>query len=259
MISVISPAKSLDYESQLPTQKFSQPEFLDQSNQLIEQLRKLAPQDISSLMHLSDKLSVLNFDRYQNFSTPFNSDNARQALLAFKGDVYQGLDAQSFSEGDFEFAQKHLRMLSGLYGILKPLDLMQPYRLEMGTKFVNQKGKDLYEFWGTTLNKTIQNELSNHQQPVLINLASNEYFKSLQTKDFPYRIINVDFKDWKNDKYKIISFFAKKARGLMSRYIIQNRIDTPEGLTQFNLDGYYFDPQSSSDDHLIFLRDEKPA
>ena len=259
MITVISPAKSLDFESPLKTKQKSQPKFLDQSQQLIEELKGLAPQDIAELMKLSDKLAVLNFDRFQQFSTPFDLNNARQAILAFKGDVYQGLDADSFSGDDFKYAQKHLRILSGLYGVLKPLDLIQPYRLEMGTRFENSKGKNLYEFWDMTLNQHIQSELKKHDNPVLINLASNEYFKALKAKQLPVRIITPTFKDWKNGQYKMISFFAKRARGLMSRFIIQNQIDSPEALKDFNLDGYYFDKKSSTEDDLVFLRDEVPA
>ncbi|WP_196140410.1 peroxide stress protein YaaA [Aliikangiella sp. G2MR2-5] len=256
MITVISPAKSLDYESPLATKQKSQPRFLEQSQELIDQLQELAPQDIASLMKLSDKLAVLNYDRFQEFSTPFTPENARQALLAFKGDVYVGLEAATFSADDFKYAQKHLRILSGLYGILRPLDLMQPYRLEMGTKFANNGGKNLYEFWGNRLNESLQKELKAQENPVLVNLASNEYFKAVKAKTLPYRIVTPNFKDYKNGQYKMISFFAKKARGLMSRFIIQNQIDHPEGIKDFNLEGYYFDKKSSTEDDWIFLRDE---
>jgi len=259
MITVISPAKSLDFEGPLATKQKSQPKFLEQSQLLVDQLKTLAPQEIASLMKLSDKLATLNFDRFQAFHPPFTPNNARQAVLAFRGDVYQGLDADSLSSDDFKYAQKHLRILSGLYGVLKPLDLIQAYRLEMGTRFENNAGKNLYQFWGNTLNQFLQQELKKQQQPILINLASNEYFKAVKAKDLPYRIITPNFKDLKNGQYKMISFFAKRARGLMTRFIIQNQIDQPEALKDFNLDGYYFDPQSSTDDELIFLRDEVPA
>ena len=255
MITVISPAKSLDFEGPLATKQKSQPKYLEESQQLVKQLRKLAPQDIASLMKLSDKLATLNFDRYQSFKPPFTLDNARQALLAFRGDVYQGLDADTLSSDDFKYAQKHLRILSGLYGILKPLDLIQPYRLEMGTKFQNKAGKNLYEFWGNTLNEHLQKELKKQEQPVIINLASNEYFKALKEKQMPFRIITPSFKDFKNGEYKMLSFFAKKARGMMTRFIIQNQVDHPEGLKDFNSDGYYFDKKSSTEDKLMFLRD----
>ena len=259
MLTVISPAKSLDFESPLATKRKTQPQFLEQSQALIDELKGLAPQDIASLMKLSDKLAVLNYDRFQEFNTPFTPANARQALLAFRGDVYLGLDADTLSNDDFQFAQKHLRILSGLYGVLRPLDLIQPYRLEMGTKFENKVGKNLYAFWGEQLNLHIQKELKKHEQPVLINLASNEYFKAIKAKQLPYRIVTANFKDLKNGQYKMISFFAKKARGLMSRFIIQNQIDHPEGLKDFNLAGYYFDKKSSTEDDLVFLRDEVPA
>lgn len=258
MITVISPAKSLDFEGPLATKQKSQPRFLDQSQQLIDQLKELAPQDIASLMKLSDKLATLNFDRYQEFSQPFTPDNARQAVLAFRGDVYQGLDADTLSSAEFKYAQKHLRILSGLYGVLKPLDLIQPYRLEMGTKFENNSGKNLYEFWGDSLNQSLAKELSRQQESVLVNIASNEYFKAVKAKSLDYRIITPTFKDWKNGQYKMISFFAKKARGLMARYIIQNQVDQTEGLKDFNLEGYYFDKKSSSENDFVFLRDEKP-
>lgn len=254
MITVISPAKSLDFEGPLATKQKTQPKFIKESEELAKQLKKLAPQDIASLMKLSDKLATLNFDRFQAFKPPFTPENARQAVLAFRGDVYQGLDADTLSSDDFKFAQKHLRILSGLYGILKPLDLIQPYRLEMGTKFENNAGKNLYEFWGTSLNEHLQKELKKQEQPVIVNLASNEYFKAVKEKQMPYRIITPVFKDYKNGQYKILSFFAKKARGLMTRYIIQNQIDSPEELKNFNSDGYKFDKKSSTDDSLVFLR-----
>jgi len=259
MITVISPAKSLDFEAPLATKQKSQPKFIAQSERLIEQLKELAPQDIATLMKLSEKLALLNFDRFQSFSTPFTSSNARQAVLAFRGDVYQGLDADSFSGDDFKFAQKHLRILSGLYGVLKPLDLIQAYRLEMGTRFKNTAGKNLYDFWGENLNSHFQKELKKQEQSVLINLASNEYFKAVKAKQLPFRIITPHFKDFKNGQYKMISFYAKRARGLMSRFIIQNRIEHPEGLKDFDLQGYYFDQKSSTENDWFFLRDNVPA
>ena len=255
MITVISPAKSLDFEGPLATKQKSQPKFLEQSQTLIDQLQALAPQDIASLMKLSDKLAVLNFDRFQQFETPFTTKNARPAVLAFRGDVYQGLDADSFSSDDFKYAQQHLRILSGLYGLLKPLDLIQPYRLEMGTRFKNSQGSNLYQFWGDKLNNELSKALTRQEQPVLINLASNEYFKAVKAKQLNYRIITPAFKDYKNGEYKMISFFAKKARGLMTRYMVQNRIDHPEGLKDFNLDGYSFDKKSSTESDWVFLRD----
>ncbi len=254
MLTVISPAKTLDYDTPPTTARHSQPEWLDQSQLLIDELRTHSVQDVAGLMKLSDKLASLNVARYESWSRPFTPDNAKQALLAFKGDVYIGLDAESLSDEDLDFAQAHLRMLSGLYGLLKPLDLMQPYRLEMGTKLGNSRGKDLYAFWGERLTEALNAELTG-EEPVLVNLASNEYFKSIRPKQLHARLITPVFKDWKNGQYKIISFYAKKARGLMARYIIQNRIDQPEQLKAFDLEGYRFDAESSKDDTWVFIRD----
>lgn len=255
MLMIISPAKTLDYESPLATETHTQPDFLDDACELIDQLKELEPHQISNLMSISDKLGQLNAERFQSWCTPFTADNARQAVLAFKGDVYTGLNAESFSEEDFAFAQNHLCILSGLYGLLKPLDLMQPYRLEMGTRFGNTRGKDLYAFWGTRITEALNHRLANDDK-VLVNLASNEYFKSVQKKQLAARLITPQFKDWKNGQYKIISFYAKKARGLMCRYAIQNRITQAEDLKGFNLDGYYFSEDQSDSNNWIFLRDE---
>jgi cytoplasmic iron level regulating protein YaaA (DUF328/UPF0246 family) len=254
MLTVISPAKSLNFESPIPSTKTTKPRFLQQSQQIIDQIKSLAPQDIASLMNLSDKLAVLNYDRFQAFKTPFTKKNARASVFAFRGDVYLGLDADSLSEDDLEFSQGHLRILSGLYGVLRPLDIMQAYRLEMGTKFENAAGKNLYDFWGESLNQSIQKELDKSDSQVLVNLASNEYFKAVKAKSLSHKIITPVFKDFKNGQYKVISFFAKRARGMMSRYIIQNRIDQPEDLKGFNLDGYKISKKLSSDKEFIFTR-----
>ena len=256
MLMIISPAKTLDYESPLATETYTQPDYLDDACELIDQLKDLEPHQVSNLMSISDKLGQLNAERFRTWHTPFTPDNARQAILAFKGDVYTGLDAESFSEDDFAFAQQHLRMLSGLYGLLKPLDLMQPYRLEMGTKFENKRGKDLYAFWGSKLTKAL-NELLAADDKVLVNLASNEYFKSVQKKDIDGRLVTPQFKDWKNGQYKMISFYAKKARGLMCRYAIQNRITQADDLKGFNREGYYFSEEQSDNNNWVFLRDEQ--
>jgi len=256
MLMVISPAKTLDYESPLATQTYTQPEFLDDACELVDQLKALEPHQISNLMSISDKLGQLNADRFRTWHTPFTPENARQAILAFKGDVYTGLAAESFSEDDFQFAQEHLRMLSGLYGVLKPLDLMQPYRLEMGTRFENHRGKDLYAFWGSRITDEINRLLAN-DDGVLVNLASNEYFKSIRKKELEGRLITPQFKDWKNGQYKMISFYAKKARGLMCRYAIQNRITQADDLKGFDLDGYYFSEDQSNGDNWVFLRNEQ--
>lgn len=254
MITVISPAKSLDFESPLVTKQKSQPQFLAESAQLIKMLKKFAPQDIASLMKLSDKLATLNYDRFQAFKPPFTPENARQAVLAFKGDVYQGLDAESLNATEFKFMQKHLCILSGLYGILRPLDLIQAYRLEMGTKLKTTRGDNLYQFWNNLINEYLTKTLKKHENPVLLNLASNEYFKSVKAKDFQPEIVTAHFKDYKNGQFKMISFFAKRARGLMSRFIVKNKIDDIDGLKDFNLNGYYFDKKSSSQNDLVFLR-----
>ena len=256
MLMIISPAKTLDYESPLATETHTQPDFLDDACELIDQLKELEPHQVSNLMSISDKLGQLNAERFQTWHTPFTPDNARQAVLAFKGDVYTGLDAESFSSGDFSFAQKHLRILSGLYGLLKPLDLMQPYRLEMGTRFENTRGKDLYAFWGSKITEAL-NQLLASDDKVLVNLASNEYFKSVQKKHLDARLVTPQFKDWKNGQYKMISFYAKKARGLMCRYAIQNRITQADDLKGFNLEGYYFSEDQSDNNNWVFLRDEQ--
>ena len=250
MLVVISPAKKLDYSSSVEAPLLSQPALLDHAQELSQGLKKLAPQDISSLMHLSDKLGTLNYERFQEWQTPFNADNARAAVLAFKGDVYQGLDADNMSAADLHWAQDHLRILSGLYGVLRPLDLMQAYRLEMGTKFATPRGKDLYQFWGDI----ITGELNQLASSVLVNLASNEYFKAVRKKDITARIVTPVFMDMKDDKYKIISFYAKKARGMMSRYIIQNRITEIEQINQFDSDGYRYNAALSEADAPVFLR-----
>ncbi|PHS26354.1 MAG: peroxide stress protein YaaA [Methylophaga sp.] len=253
MLIVISPAKTLDFETEPVTSEHTQSRFLDQSQQLIDDLKKLAVADVASLMKLSDKLAGLNMARFQTWSPPFDLSNAKQAVLAFKGDVYTGLDADSLDNAGFEFMQQHLRILSGLYGVLRPLDLIQAYRLEMATKFGNSKGENLYHFWGSQLRQSIEMELSDG---VLINLASNEYFKALQAKNLNARIITPIFKDWKNGQYKIISFYAKKARGLMSRYIIDHRIEKPEQIQQFDTDGYRFSLEMSKGDDWVFIRDQ---
>ncbi len=251
MLIVISPAKKLDYSSPIEAPMLSQPALLDHAQELSQGLKALAPQDVSSLMSLSDKLGALNYERFQEWQTPFNPDNARAAVLAFKGDVYQGLDADSMSADDLHWAQEHLRILSGLYGVLRPLDLMQAYRLEMGTKFANPRGADLYQFWGDIITA----ELNTVQTSVLVNLASNEYFKSVHKKDIAARIVTPVFMDKKDDKYKIISFYAKKARGLMSRYIIQNRITDVDKIKQFDTDGYKYNAALSEQDQFVFVRD----
>ena len=259
MLIVISPAKTLDFETAPITKAHTQPEFLKESRQLVSQLKELTPAEVSSLMKISDKLGVLNFLRFNEWKTPFTLNNAKQALLAFKGDVYTGINADSFNSRDLKFAQKHLRILSGLYGVLKPLDLIQAYRLEMGSKFKNRKGKDLYEFWESKLTDQINQDLKASKSKYLINLASNEYFKSLQADAINAEIIIPVFKDYKNGKYKTISFYAKKARGLMSAYIIKNRLKNPEDIKVFDVDGYKFCKSASNSTNWVFQRSCSPV
>lgn len=254
MLLVLSPAKSLDFESPVPEQAFTQPDFLNHSEQLIKTLRRLSPEDLSELMHISPKLAELNFERNLNWQTPFTPDNARPAIYAFTGDVYTGLDVHSLDAGDIEYAQDHVRILSGLYGLLRPLDLMQAYRLEMGTSLKHKNKSSLYEYWGSSLSEKLNEHFTEDDNPVLINLASNEYFKAIDKKKLKARIISPVFKDYKNGQYKIISFFAKKARGMMAAWIIQNRIENVQQLKDFDVAGYRFSESGSSDDKPVFLR-----
>lgn len=258
MLMVISPAKTLDFDSPLATRRFTQPALLDDSQKLIEIARQLTPAQIGSLMSISDKLAELNANRFNDWHPPFTPENARQAILAFKGDVYTGLQAETFSEKEFDFAQQHLRMLSGLYGLLRPLDLMQPYRLEMGIRLDNPAGKDLYAFWGDRLTEALNAALAEQGDDVLINLASDEYFRALKPKQLNGRIIKPVFLDEKNGKFKVISFYAKKARGLMSRYVIQQGLTKPDQLKNFAVAGYAYSAEESSETDLVFKRREQP-
>ena len=250
MLAVISPSKTQDFA---PTDisAYTQTRQINQSEELVGILKGKTQDEISNLMSISDKLSKLNFDRFQTFATPFTLRNAKQALLAFKGDVYNGIDAPSLSQEDLEFAQDSVRMLSGLYGVIRPLDLIAPYRLEMGTRLVNSKGKNLYEFWGDQ----ISNVLNDDESEVIINLASNEYFKGIDKKALNAKIINIAFKELKNDKYKIIGIYAKRARGLMVNYIIKNRLIKPESLKAFDVEGYQFREELSDTLTWVFTRD----
>ncbi len=255
MLMVISPAKTLDFENPPATKKFTQPAYLEHSEELMGLLREFTPAQISELMHLSDKLAGLNAARFGSWQPPFTPDNAKQAVLAFRGDVYTGLDADTLGARDFDFAQKHLRVLSGLYGLLRPLDLIQPYRLEMGTKLANGRGKDLYAFWGERISQWLNEALEAQGDDILLNLASNEYFSAVKRSALKARVINTEFRDLKNGQYKIISFYAKRARGLMSRFVIQERIEKPEKLKGFDLEGYRYDSERSKPDHLVFIRE----
>jgi hypothetical protein len=257
MLALISPAKTLDYQSPLPTDQFTQARLLPHSQELIEVCRQLSATDIASLMSVSEKIAHLNAERFRDWQPDFDFSNARQAIFAFKGDVYTGLDAYQLQQEQIDYAQNHLRMLSGLYGLLRPLDLMMPYRLEMGTKLANPRGSQLYEFWGHSITDLINHDLNAAESDILVNLASDEYYKSVKETRIQAEIIKPVFLDQKNGKYKVISFYAKKARGLMARFIIENKIQSGEDLKAFHTDGYYFDADSSLKGELVFKRDEQ--
>jgi cytoplasmic iron level regulating protein YaaA (DUF328/UPF0246 family) len=254
MLIVLSPAKKLDFLTPPTLAEHSQPRFLDQSQLLIDELRPLSPSELASLMKISDQLAVLNSTRYAEWAPPFTPENAKQAALAFNGDVYDGLDAPSLSPADLRFAQTHLRILSGLYGLLRPLDLMQPYRLEMGTRLANARGRDLYAFWGERITDAIRSSIAEANAKVLVNLASEEYFKSLQPKKLPVPVLQPVFEDWSGGRFRVISFYAKRARGLMARYAIVNRLTDAAGLKDFAVDGYAYADQASSDRAWVFRR-----
>ena len=259
MLALISPAKTLDYETALPTDVHTLPRLLTHSQQLIDSSRQLSATQIADLMKVSEKIAQLNVARFKDWQPEFNFSNARQAVFAFKGDVYTGLDAYALHDSQIEYAQQHLRMLSGLYGLLRPLDLMMPYRLEMGTKLHNARGHNLYQFWDHHITDLINQDLANAESELLLNLASDEYYKSVNVAEIRAEIIKPVFLDQKNGKYKVISFYAKKARGLMARYMIENQLQRIEDLKSFNLDGYYFDSGSSIHGELVFKRDEQAA
>lgn len=254
MILVLSPAKSLDYETPIAANKHTLPDFIPRSAELVSVLREMSPAKIGSLMSISDTLAHLNVARFADWRKSFTETNARQAMLAFDGDVYDGLDARSLNQRQLDWAQKHLRILSGLYGLLRPLDLMQPYRLEMGTKLATRHGKDLYAFWGSEITQALNAALGDSRAKALVNLASEEYFKSVKPAELDAPVITPVFEDWKNGKYKIISFFAKRARGLMARYAIDHKITKPEGLKAFDSDGYAFDDAASNERTWVFRR-----
>jgi uncharacterized protein len=258
MLFLLSPAKSLDYDTPAGDVPHTQPLFTKQSAELIKILREYSPQQISELMDLSDALAGLNVARYQAWTPKFTAKNSKQAVLAFDGDVYDGLSAKTLKPADLDWAQEHLCILSGLYGVLRPLDWMQPYRLEMGTALDNPKGKSLYKFWGTQIADYLNERQAGEKTPVVVNLASQEYFKAVDTKALNARVIECVFEDWKAGQYKVISFFAKKARGLMVRYAITKKVTTPKQLEKFNLEGYAFDPKVSEPDRLVFRRKVTP-
>ena len=259
MLTVISPAKTLDFETAPTTRRSTRPQFIERAAELVKEARELSPEDLRELMGVSEKIAELNHRRFMEWSEPFNLDNARQAILAFKGDVYTGLQAETLSAAQLQFAQQHLRILSGLYGLLRPLDLMQAYRLEMGVRFATSGGRNLYEFWGDSLTRALNTQLGKSGSRVLVNLASNEYFKSLQPGALDAEIITPVFKDLKGGKYKVISFYAKKARGQMARFIIDNELNEPGGLRRFRRDGYRYNRAESTAREPVFTRDEPPA
>ncbi len=254
MLLVISPAKNLDYDTPTPIKKSTKAMFLDNAQALVDVLQPMAPHKLSSLMGISDKLGVLNHDRYQEWQLPFSKPKTRQAVLAFKGEVYLGLDAYTLSDEDFAFAQEHLRILSGLYGVLRPLDSIMPYRLEMGTKLKTSYGKDLYQFWGDTITVHLNKQLKKLKTDTLVNLASQEYFKSVDKAELNAKVVTPVFKEWKNGQYKVLSFFAKKARGQMSAYIIKNKLQQAEQIKAFDTDGYTFNAALSSENEWVFTR-----
>ena len=254
MLFLLSPAKTLDYTSPIPEVPHTLPAFPEDSGRLIEVLRRKSPQEIASLMDISDPLAALNAARYEAWRPKFTQRNARQAVLAFDGDVYDGLQARQLKPADLEWAQQHLRILSGLYGVLRPLDWMQPYRLEMGTALKVGSTANLYQYWGSRIAEHLNQVLAADKTPVVINLASQEYFKAVDRKALKARIIECVFEEWKPAGWKIISFSAKKARGLMARYAIMKRVETPRKLEQFNLEGYAFDPAASQPERLVFRR-----
>ena len=254
MLFLLSPAKSLDYETPLGDVPHTQPQFKAQSQALIEVLRTQSPQQIASLMDLSDALSALNVARYAAWSPRSTLRNARPAVLAFNGDVYEGLQARTLPVADLEWAQQHVAILSGLYGVLRPLDLLQPYRLEMGTRLATPQGSTLYQFWGSSIAQHLNQRLRADTSPVVVNLASQEYFKAVDRKTLKAPVVECVFEDYKGGAYKVISFHAKRARGLMARYAIEHRITTPEGLKHFDSEGYAHAPEVSGLDRLVFRR-----
>ena len=254
MLILLSPAKSLDYDTPAHTDKHTLPQFIDESAALIEVLKPYTPAQLASLMDLSDALSALNVARYAAWKPQFTTANSKQAVLAFNGDVYEGLDANSLREADLAWAQEHVGILSGLYGILRPLDRMQPYRLEMGTKLVNPRGKDLYAWWGDRLAEHLNERLAQQGDDLIVNLASQEYFKSVKRKALKARVVECVFEDWKNGQWKVISFHAKRARGLMARHAIQQRAKAVKALVGFDAEGYAHDAAASEPDRLVFRR-----
>ena len=254
MIITLSPSKGQDFEAPAKTKKHTVPASLDDSQLLIKELRKVKSDELQAMMSISENIAKLNVARVKNFKTPFTTSNAKQAIFAFKGDVYSGIDTEKFSAADLDYAQKHLRILSGLYGCLRPLDLIQPYRLEMKTKLKNPRGDNLYQFWGEIITERLNKELAKQQEAVLVNLASNEYFKSVKPRLLQGRLLNINFKETKDGKTRVVAIFAKRARGMMTNYILRNRIEKPEDLKKFKEGGYQFSKAESDDKQWTFTR-----
>ena len=254
MIITLSPSKGQDFETPRLTGKYSRPANLKDSELLIRELRKVKTADLRELMGISDNIARLNVGRYKSFKTPFSVKNSRPAILAFKGDVYSGIDVENFTADDFDYAQDHLRILSGLYGCLRPLDLIQPYRLEMKTRLKNPRGDNLYQFWGERITESLNGELERQQQPVLVNLASNEYFKAVKPRLLQGQLLNINFKETKAGKTRVVAIFAKRARGMMTDFIVRNRIETPAAIKKFRRDGYRFSRELSDDRQWTFER-----
>ena len=254
MIAVISPAKKLNFNAESPIKAFTQCDFLDESKKLVDKAKDYTVDDIMKLMSVSENIANLTVQRFQDWKLPFDEQNAKQAALAFNGDTYTGLDVETFSQDDFNYSQEHLRILSGLYGLLRPLDLIQPYRLEMGTTMNNSKGKNLYEFWGTKISEQLNRDINNNKSKYIVNCASDEYFKVIDFPTLNVPVIKLIFKDVKNGVPKVISFFAKRARGMMSKYIIKNRVKSIDDLHGFNDNGYAFQPDQSENHELVYIR-----
>ena len=258
MLVLLSPSKSLDYDNPVPIEEHTTPQFLDDAEELIEVMRGYSRPQLQKLMDISEKLAELNYNRYRDFETPFSPDNARQAIFAFTGDVYRDFRLDDYDTEQFAFLQDHVRILSGLYGLLRPLDLMQAYRLEMGTKLKTDRGESLYDFWGASIAEAINAAMDATNDEVVLNLASNEYFRAVGKRRLNGRVLNVKFKDLRGDTYRTISFYLKRLRGTMTDYMVRHRITDPEGLKEFNELNYYFSEERSSDNQFVFLRDEKP-
>jgi cytoplasmic iron level regulating protein YaaA (DUF328/UPF0246 family) len=259
MLITLSPSKGQDFETPSQSKTHSKPESLKDSELLIKELRKIGQKDLQQLMSVSENIAKLNADRYKSFKTPFTTKNAKQAIFAFKGDVYSGIEIEKYKEADLKYAQDHLRILSGLYGCLRPLDLIQPYRLEMKTRLQNIRGENLYQFWGDSITDELNKQLGKQKEPVLVNLASNEYFKSVKPKRLKGRLLNINFKETKDGKTRIVAIFAKRARGMMADYILRNRIEQPDEIKKFRKGGYRFSTELSDDKQWTFVRPQPPS